>query len=373
MTHILLVADRMTRAARTGIDRYYDKLIKWLPRLAPEWDFTVVSFGEADQTLAGAAPNIRHCGLPVSRRDFMLRAFSGLNPLAAWTAQADVVHVMMPLPVRAQKPLLMTVFDMTPLQMPELYPFHSRWIFRHSIRLLNRQNSHFTTISQQVGADLRQFFSIPDHHIHPILLGADEDFRVPDDMTRAKVVVKKYRLPDRYFLYIGSMHKRKNLATALEAYALYRRHSSATVRLVLAGRMEMGGDTLKQKISEYGLDDAVVLPGYIEDEDLPLLMANAVALLYPSIYEGFGLPPIEAMACGTPVIAAHSGSIPEVTGGHAVLCDPFDAPCFANMMTRLSSDSELRTSLMDGAREWAGRFTWRSTAERTLELYKRLL
>jgi len=374
MTHILLVADRMTRPHRTGIDLYYDKLIHWLPRLAPQFDFTVVSFGESDLKLPDAAPNIRHVGLPISRRSLYLRAFLPLkNPLAGLENEVDLVHTMMPLPIQSTKPLLTTIYDITPLLMPEIYPWHSRLIFRQSIQKLQAQHSRFTTISQHTADDLSRLFSIDKNVIYPIHLGVDDDFHIPDDPARRQQVRKKYQLPERYFFYAGSMHKRKNLPTALEAYKIFKRSDTTNTRLVIAGRMELGGDALLRQIEERGLTSEVVLPGYLDAADLPFAIAGSVALLYPSLYEGFGLPVLEAMTCGTAVITARSSSIPEVAGDHALLCDPLDADCFAQMMARVSTDSAYRTKMIESARTWAARFTWRSTAEQTLKLYETIM
>lgn len=374
MTHILLITDRLQRPQRTGIDLYYDKLIYWLPRLAPEINFTIVSFGEPDLQLPNAAPNIRHRGLATSRRSLYLRAFLPLaNPLSDLLESADFAHLMMPLPLQSDKALLTTIFDVTPMLMPEMYPWHSRLIFQQSIQQLKARGSRFTTISQQTGDDLSRLFSIEKSAIYPIHLGVDDDFCIPDDPGRSKQVREKYSLPERYFFYAGSMHKRKNLPTALDAYTLFKRSDATNTRLVIAGRMELGGNELLKQIEKRELSQDVVLPGYLDANDLPFVIADSVALLYPSLYEGFGLPVIEAMMCGTPVIAARSGSIPEIAGSYAVLCEPLDAKCFAQMMTRVSVDEALRRQIITQARAWASQFTWRSTATQILKLYQTLL
>jgi glycosyltransferase involved in cell wall biosynthesis len=374
MTHILLIADRMTRSHRTGIDLYYDKMIYWLPRLAPQINFTVVSFGEPDLPLPNAAPNIRHIGLLTSRRSLYLRAFLPLNnPLSGLLSSIDFVHTMMPLPLQSDKRLLTTIFDLTPLLMPEIYPWHSRLIFQRSVRRLIAQGSRFTTISKHTADDLSRLFSIDSSLIYPVHLGVDDEFHVPDDPARCQQVREKYHLPERYFFYVGSMHKRKNLPTALESYAIFKRADTTDTRLVIAGRMELGGERLLKEIAARGLADDVVLPGYVDADDLPFAIAGAVALLYPSLYEGFGLPVIEAMMCGTPVIAARTGSIPEIAGEYALLCEALDAHCFAQMMSRINTNDGFRAHTVAQAHGWAAQFTWRSTATQVLQLYKTLL
>jgi glycosyltransferase involved in cell wall biosynthesis len=370
MTHILLVADRMTRPYRTGIDLYYDKLIYWLPRLAPQINFTVVSFGEPDVQLPNAAPNIRHIGLTTSRRNLYLRAFLPLsNPLSVLTESFDLVHVLMPLPILTDSPLLTTVYDVTPLLMPELYPWHTRQLFRRSVEHLKAVGSRFTTISQNTADDLARFFSIDKSRIFPVRLGVDDDFLIPDNLARQEEVRRKYKLPERYFFYAGSMHKRKNLPTVLDAYMLYKRINGNDTQLVIAGRMDLGGDELLKQIEQRGLKDGIILPGYLDADDLPFAIAGATALLYPSFYEGFGLPILEAMMCGTPVIAANTGAIPETANGHALLCDPLDVECFAQSMSTVNRNDSLKSKTILEARAWASQFTWRATVEQILKLY----
>lgn len=374
MTHILLVADRMTRPHRTGIDLYYDKLIYWLPRLAPQFNFTVVSFGEPNLQLPDAANNIRHIGLSTSRRSINLRAFLPLpNPLSEFIDTVDLVHVMMPLPIQSNKPLLTTIYDVTPLLIPAMYSWYIRLTFQRSIQRLKAQGSRFTTISQHTAGDLNRLFSIDENMIHPIHLGVDSDFHISDDVARKQQVREKYKLPERYFFYIGSMHKRKNLPTALDAYSIFKRSDATSTRLIIAGRMELGGDELRRQIEERGLSSDVILPGYVDASDLPFAIAGSVALLYPSLYEGFGLPVLEGMMCGTVVIAARSASIPEIAGDHALLCEPMDAACFAQMMTLVSTNDSYRAKMIEPARAWAGQFTWRSTATQILKLYETLM
>lgn len=374
MIRILLVVDQLLRPHRTGIDVYYDNMVHWLPRLAPDWNFALISFGEPDQQLPSFAPNLEHRGLAISRRRFrltsMLKENSSLRVLCEW---ADLVHLLMPLPVVTNRPLFVTVHDLTPLLMPQAYRWYHRLTTRWTLRRLVVRNSHFNVVSDCTGKDLRNLFQVPAGHVHRVYEGVGEEFKVIDNAQRAQQVRARYHLPDRYFLFTGSMHKRKNLPTLLKAYRLFRKKDTTNTGLVLAGRMSLGGDVLKRRVQEYRLQKSVWLPGYIDSADLPTVIGGATALLYPSLYEGFGLPALEAMACSTPVIASRAGSIPEVTGGHALLCDPLDANGFAKAMHRIISDGALRSRLIEDGLDWAARFSWRSTAEATLRLYKEIL
>lgn len=375
MTRILIILDKIARPYATGIDMYYSMLLKWLPRLAPDLDFTVLSFAEPIHKFADDITNIRHHSLPMTRRGIIIRnALSVLpNPLSRWVKNADLVHLMMPMPLRISNPrIVATIYDLSPLLLPQIYPWYARVTIRRTIRRLQLQNTHFLTISCQTEEDLIRLFNVENSRVHPIHIGVDEMFQVPDNAQEIEVIRHQYQLPDRYFLYTGSMHKRKNLSTLLEAFARFKETDHTNTKLVLAGRMELGGDLLLQRLKTYRRQSQLILLGYVPAPDLPKVIAGAKALLYPSLYEGFGLPALEAMRCGTPVIASTGGAIPETTGGYAHLCEPIDVACFAQQMKQIVQDG-MRPDQILAAREWAKQFSWETTASQTVQVYRTLL
>jgi glycosyltransferase involved in cell wall biosynthesis len=374
MAHILLVADLFLRRERTGIDKYYDQLVYWLPRLAPQHDFTLVSFGEPDQNASLFSPNMVHKGLPISRRRLAMALIMGMpKNLSALVETFDLVHLMIPFPITAEKPMLITTHDLTPVLIPNAYSWYHTHVTRETFRRLGVRDNHFCVISYQTGTDLHNLFRVPRNRIHCVYQGVGEEFRAESDVQRVQQVRAKYHLPRHYFLYIGSMHRRKNLSTLLKAYQRFILRGTINIKLAIAGRMSLGGDQLRRHIREQKLENEVVLPGYIDSADLSVVIGEAVALLYPSLYEGFGLPVLEAMACGTPVIASRAGSIPEVAGGHALLCDPLEVECFSDAMFQIAVDAKLRAELIEGGLNWATQFSWQATALATLQLYEKIL
>ena len=373
MTHVLLVTDRFLRAERTGLDRYCDEMAYWLPRLVPGVEFTLASFGEQSVRHEWFADNIKHVGLPVSRRNFMLSALLRFNnPLGELIDAVDLVHTLIPLPVVSRKPLLVTVHDVVPLLFPQYYPWHNRFVVRWMLGRLARQNSRFIAVSKCTRDDLARLMKIPSARITTIYNGVNPAYWSQDreGIGQARA---KYHLPDRYFLYIGSMHPRKNLKTLLSAYLAFKPQDVHDVGLVLAGRMGLGGDALVQYLQDQQIQDAVTLPGYIAEADLPDVIRGSEAVIYPSLYEGFGLPALEAIACGTPVIASQSSSIPEATGENAHLCDPLDVSCFVDAMRSVVEHPEMREELSVTGPEWASRFSWKETAAGVLGLYASLV
>ncbi|MBN1681621.1 MAG: glycosyltransferase family 4 protein [Anaerolineae bacterium] len=371
MAHILLIADRMLRRERTGIDAYYDALVHWLPRLAPDTEFTLLSFGEPNAPV----PNLRHVGLSTSRRALFLRSImlGGNASLRPYVQRADLVHLLMPLPLTSDKPLLTTIHDLAPYAVPQTFTWRQRALFRYTLRHLVNHSSRFITASNHTADDLRRVFRVPPHVVDTVYLGVSDAFYVAPAAAQVQAVRETYRLPDQYFLFTGSMHPRKNLPGLLEAYRRFSEYDQTGTQLVIAGRMGLGGDVLLRLIRRCDLEHAICLPGYVDSADLPIIIGEAVAVLYPSLYEGFGLPALEAMACGTPVIASRAGALPETTGGYAVLCDPLDTAELAASMRRVLVDDTLRMSLVREGRVWSKRFRWQATAEQTLHVYNGML
>jgi glycosyltransferase involved in cell wall biosynthesis len=283
------------------------------------------------------------------------------------------VHLLTPIFIQTSTPLVVTLFDLTPLFLTKAYRIHSRLIYRWTIHWLIRKKAHFIPISHCTGEDLHRFFRLSMDYIHPVHLGVDTIFHPEQSTVQIADVQLRYKLPPRFFLFIGAMNKRKNLDTLLRAYKLYQKKSHSNIQLVIAGRMDWGGRELQKAILREDLADKVVLTGYINKIDLPVVINQAVALVYPSLYEGFGLPPLEAIACGTPVIASNTGAIPETTGGNALLLDPYDITGFSDAMLKITEDDHHRDDLINRGIEWARQFTWQRTALETLKVYDHVL
>jgi glycosyltransferase involved in cell wall biosynthesis len=175
-------------------------------------------------------------------------------------------------------------------------------------------------------------------------------------------------IPDRYVLYIARLeHPGKNHVRLLEAFAALKRTTDLPHKLVLVGGRWNGAETILAKVGELGLGDQVVFPGFVPNEAIPALYAAADAFAFPSLFEGFGIPVLEAMASGTPVCAANTSSVPEVVGDAGLLFDPLDVPAMTDCLLRLLQDQPLRQRLIASGIERAAKFTWETAAEATLQ------
>ena len=190
----------------------------------------------------------------------------------------------------------------------------------------------------------------------------------PEEITRVK---EKYRLPKSFYLFVGTLEPRKNIPCVIEAWDLIS--SDSTSDLVIAGRDGWKTGPIRKAASKVRQPNRIHFPGFIESEDLPALLSGAEAFVWPSLWEGFGLPPLEAMACGTPVVTSDESSLPEVVADAAITVSPEDVDMIANAMRALLVHEDLRETLRERALKRAAEFTWKRTAELTYEAYRRAL
>jgi len=227
--------------------------------------------------------------------------------------------------------------------------------------------------SEHTKRDILRLFPVAADKIDVVYLGVEERFR-PGDPQETKRALERYGIPTPYLFYVGSIETRKNLVRTLEAFARIRHlPEAASVRVVLAGRKGPGGEEVFRAVERLGLRDRVLPVGYVHARDLPLLYSGAEIFLFPSLYEGFGLPVLEAMACGTPVITSRTTSLPEVAGDAALLVDPQDTGEIARAIQDLLRDRGLHAEHARRGPPRAALFPWRQTAAGTLAVYRKTL
>jgi glycosyltransferase involved in cell wall biosynthesis len=220
---------------------------------------------------------------------------------------------------------------------------------------------------------------IPADKIRVIYPGRDESLSPVQDPNLLASVRDRYGIPETYLLYVGTLHPRKNLVRLVQAFALLfqspissSQSSMPNLHLVLAGQKGWLYEDLFAEIRRLGLEERVRLTGYVPDADLPPLLSGAVAFVYPSLHEGFGLPVLEAMSCGTPVVCSSTSSLPEVAGDAALLVDPLDVEAWAQSLHQVAADQELRRSLVERGHLQIQRFSWQRCASETLQVFEEL-
>jgi glycosyltransferase involved in cell wall biosynthesis len=288
----------------------------------------------------------------------------------------DVVHSTTFCVPRFQlrpKRLVVTIYDLSFVTHPE---HHLPANVEHCLagtRLAIDHADAIIAISDHTRRDLVERLEVPSERIAVTPLAHDPGLARVSDPEKCAAVRKRYDLPEHFALFLGALEPRKNLGRLLDAYAALPQGLRRDVHLVVAGMSGWLNDSIHKRVADLGLEDAVHFAGYVEDADLATLYSQATVFAYPSIYEGFGLPVLEAMACGTPVLTSNVSSLPEVTGDAAVLVTPTDVGSITSGLRRLLENPSLRADLAARGIAQAARFSWDRCAEQTLTVYRRVL
>ena len=274
------------------------------------------------------------------------------------------------MPYRTGLPTLLTFYDVIPLKFPQAVPSRARLLFRLAAGLALRAADRVAAISDSSRTDLVNLFSIPASKISVTPLAAGPEYR-PQPASEVGRVRQKYHLPDQFILYLGINKPHKNLPALIDAYAqISSRHAP---RLVIAGAWDHRYPQARERAARHRLNDAIRFLGPVDERDLPALYSAAVLFVFPSLYEGFGLPVLEAMACGTPVACSNTPSLAEVSSEAALLFDPHSVAAIKDAMVELIEDCGQRTRRSEQGLARAGRYSWQATAAATLDCYRQLL
>ena len=265
-----------------------------------------------------------------------------------------------------------TIHDVFPWSMPGYSSFLDMLIYRQWLPRRWAGTDAVITDSDQSRKDIEKFLLRETGVIYVIPNGASPKFRPLEQESVAAIVRDKFRIAGPYVLYLGALTQRKNVIRIIRAFDIVR-HKVAGLKLVLAGPRSWKKSPVESAIAELGLADHIHLTGPLPDEELPALYNGAALFAFPSLYEGFGLPVLEAMACGTPVVTSNTSSLPEVAGDAALLVDPYDVDQIAGAMWRILSQPELAAALRQKGLARAARFTWERTARETVAVYERVL
>lgn len=355
-----------------GNESYASNLIEALAQIDSANDYTLfVTTAEAFNRYQGRWPNFKVRSTlphtPLIRIPLTLSAELRKNPV-------DLLHVQFTAPPFCPCPVVVSVHDLSFEHLPHTFNRRSRTQLRLTVRHSVRRAARILTLSEHTKQDIVQTYGVDTSRVDAIPLAAAPHFSPVTDTKELQRVRHTYGIESNYILYVGSIQPRKNLARLVNAYALLRKKYQADElpKLVLAGKCAWLYDETLRALHETGLNDSVILTGYVPETDLPALYSGALCFVYPSYFEGFGLPPLEAMQCGAPVIIGNKTSLPEVVGDAGLLVDPFDVAALAAAIEDLINNSVLRSELRVKGLARARMFDWKETARRTLEVYQRI-
>ena len=343
-----------------GVRRYVSSLVPALKAADPDLDLVALG-GARGEVPAG----LEHVDEPWHPPTNLGWSLVGL-PRAAKRARVDVIHApAYTAPLRSRIPVVLTIHDVSYERHPEWYPYQRDWLRRAFYRGSARAAAHVITDSEFSATEIAAAYAIPRQRITVAPLGVSDRFSMSASSGELPAGISR-----PFLLHVGDLHERRNLQIVVEAMLdLKTRDQVSPVTLVLAGVDRGLGDRLRARLQNDAADLVVCLD-QVTDAQLVTLYRHAVALVYPSRYEGFGLPVLEAMACGTPVIASTAASIPEVLGDAGILVDPDDLQGWANAIYAILERPELREKMRASGLLRAKTFTWARTATITLDVYR---
>jgi glycosyltransferase involved in cell wall biosynthesis len=366
----LLSLDESYRTA--GIHAYIRCLLDNLPVSDPSMNYTAFV---GERRYVPTEPTIRTqlSRLPTAYPPVRILWEQLVQPFALWRRRVDLLHAMAFVgPLIGSCAMVVTVFDLSFVYYPGTFRAGKRMYLRLFTKASVRRARRIIAISEQTKADLVRWLDLPPDRIDVVYCGVEKRFH-PLPAQDVEAFRQKRGLPKTFLLSVGTLEPRKNLGMLLNAYAQLRSAAQSAPPLILVGGKGWRHESLFARASKLGMADSVRFVGFVPSQELPLWYNAATCCVYPSLYEGFGLPPLEAMACGTPTLTSDSSSLPEIVGSAGLLVDPHDEVAWAQQLTRVLSAPELRRELAEKGQERARRFTWQRAADETVRVYQRAL
>jgi len=286
-------------------------------------------------------------------------------------SEVDLLHVPSPFaPTPCSVPLVSTIHDIAPFLYPTAVPTRTRVRYKRQFRRTVDEASRIITVSRITYSALGIYAGVDQSKARVIHNGVSERFKPVTDKKLLAAARSRHSLPESYAFWVGDFRPEKNLIFLVQAWARLRERVDDVPMLVLAGRERGEFGKVKGEVRKHGLEKVVMFSGFIPDDDLPAVYSGASVFVFPSLYEGFGLPPLEAMACGTPCVVSNSSSLPEVTGTAALLFNPTSREGFVDCMGKALTQPELRETLRQAGLQQASLFSWKQAAEETLQVYQ---
>lgn len=378
--HIFVDIRHLTHSQKSGVGEYTLCLLHALFAIDSQHSYTLFSTGLTFPSLGQIETaidhsRIKHLHLPVPNKWFNLRQFLLQHPALNWHCRDPVDLLFLPnlnfaiLPNAI--PTILTVHDLSWKILPECFS-KKRQLWHKAVRAkaLIQTATRLIVPSHSTKHDLMEQFQSDDSRIQVIPLAARGNFQ-PKQCAEDHGVRSRLKLPKRFVLFVGTLEPRKNIVTLLESVQRYRTEYRDDIELILSGGWGWNSTPLRQQLAKRDFKGWVHVLGYIKDEDRPALYRSASVFVWPSLYEGFGLPVLEAMSSGVPVITSHTSSLAELTNGAALLIDPYENRGLAVALRAVLCSTSLQQRLRNKGLEQASRFSWEKTARDTLTVFKK--
>ena len=356
---------------KAGIGNYVVNLVKELSKIDNKNEYTIFANKDNAEYFTTNNPNFKTITLPNYTRTRFIRILWEQCRLPKLLKQMniDILHspgFIAPLKMTAKS--IVTIHDMTFFSHPQYHTRFKQYYFKKMIPLTVKKANIIIADSENTKKDIHKYLNTEKSKIITIHLGASEDFKKIDRNKAKKFISKKYSIKNKFILFVGMIEPRKNLQRLVDAFIQIK---NPELKIVIVGKKGWQMEEFFKMIKDSKLEDTIIFPGYVPDEDLVKFYNAAEIFVYPSIYEGFGIPVLEALACGCPVITSNTSSMPEITGPAAKLIDPNDTDDIKKTIQKLLRNEQLRQTLGEEGIIQAKKFSWQKTAQKTLEAYEK--
>lgn len=353
---------------RAGIHNYIAQLLRHVALLNSDYDLIV--YCNNPQALGDAGLKLHSTPLPAGQPYGRILWEQLLWPVAALRHKLDLLHSMaFVTPYLYSKPSVVTVYDLSFIHYPEQYPrLRQQYLTRQTGRSC-RSARRVVAISESSREDIHRHYGVPLARIDVVSPGVEAVYR-PLASTEIEDFRRRKVLPERFIMHVGTLQPRKNIPLLLDAFADLAHDD---VALVLVGGKGWLYDEIFDRVRTLGFQDRVLFQGYVPDDELPLWYNAASVLAFPSLYEGFGMPVLEAMACGTPVVAARTSAVPEAAGDAALLFAPLDKAALGERLAAVLDDPALAAKMREEGLNQVRQYSWQRSAREMLDVYRKAL
>lgn len=365
-----IAIDASTISTQGGPRTYVLGLLDALFRIDHHNEYTVFY---NDPVHLGRFPQAHEIVLPGRNPLARLWREHVLLPLACRRGKIDLLHCpKSAIPYFSSCPVVVTLHDLIPIKHPETEKYAAQMYWRLQIPIAATRSDFIITDSEYARQEIITDFKVQPDRIVSIPLGFNPDMSSPRDYDFGAALRTRYGLPDSYILYVGTIQPRKNIDSLIKAYARLRRENRQMPGLVIVGRKGWLYDKLFALIKELDLEEQIIFTGFVPDEDLPYIYDGACVFSYLSMFEGFGLPPLEAMACGIPVVVSNTTSLPEVVGDAGISVNPADIDAITAGLRSVLENAETATQMSRRGLARAQLFSWEQCALKTVNAYARV-
>jgi len=351
----------------TGHGVYIYNLIKYLSKIDNHNEYMLYLLNDC-QYKPGSI-NFKVKRMPKLHNNGYIRSILTF-PVEFWRNPIDIFHGMYSIPMFKMKKVVLTIFEFSWMLFPEYYP---RWVRIPASVMTSsavKRADKIISGSKFMKKEILDFFNVQNDRVEVIPLGVDEIFFERMEIADILDMKKRYKIDGEYILAVGDLWPKKNIERLIDAFSILRKSKNVDYKLVLTGGNLWKSQRLFQKVNSLGMIDNVIMTHYVSLRDLRLLYQDAQLFVFPSLYEGFGLPILEAMASQVPVAVSNISSMPEVAGDAGVYFDPYDIESIASSMLKVIEDSDIRTKIIKSGLERAKKFSWMKVSKKMLSVYQ---